>query len=108
MKQIFTLLTFCAAFILLPYLTSAQIQQTTEVQHKKEQKRFLKQARATESAYKDTHLNTSTYTFKKGESARKRAKKADEHQLYKYDDTGKPLKKKGLFRKKATKKQTAG
>ncbi|MEJ8758486.1 hypothetical protein WG947_15840 [Pontibacter sp. H259] len=108
MKQIFTLIAFCFILTLLPLATEAQIQATTSGRHKKEQKRFLKEAKATESAYKDTHLNTRTYTFKKGESARKRVKKNDERRSYKFDEAGKPLKKKGLFRKKATGKQAEG
>ncbi|MBB6613113.1 hypothetical protein H7F15_18885 [Pontibacter sp. Tf4] len=105
MKQLFTLLIFCLAFSLITESTFAQIKATTDSKHKKEQKRFLKEARKTESTYKETHLNTNTYTYKKGEAARKRAIKRDERRKYKYDDTGKPHKKKQIFRKKATKKQ---
>jgi len=105
MKQISTLMIICLVLALLPEGASAQTQTTTDGKHKKEQKRFLKEARNTESAYKETHLNTGSFTFRKGEAARKRAKKRDERLQYKFDDTGKPLKKKQLFRKKATRKQ---
>ncbi|MBC5775860.1 hypothetical protein H8S95_17425 [Pontibacter sp. KCTC 32443] len=86
----------------------SQIKQQTEEKHKKERNQYLREAEKTESTYKETHLNTDAYTFKKGEAARKRVKKRDERRQYKFDETGKPLKKKSLIRKKATKKQATG
>ena len=86
----------------------AQIRTQTVEKHKKQRERFLKEAEKTESTYKETHLNTDAYTFKKGEAARKRMKKRDERRRYKFDETGKPLKKKSFFRKKTTKKETGG
>ena len=86
----------------------AQIQSKSVEKHRKEQKRFQKEARKTESDYKATHLNTDAYTFKKGEAARKKVKKRDERRQYKFDETGKPLKKKTFLRRKATKKQAGG
>ena len=86
----------------------AQIQNLSDDKHKKEQKRFLKEAEKTESTYKETHLNTDAYTFKKGEAARKKVKKRDERRRYKFDEAGNPQKKKTFLRRKATKKQAGG
>ena len=86
----------------------AQIQNLSDDKHKKEQKRFLKEAEKTESTYKETHLNTDAYTFKKGEAARKKVKKRDERRRYKFDEAGNQQKKKTFLRRKATKKQAGG
>ncbi|MEJ8803680.1 hypothetical protein [Pontibacter sp. H249] len=72
-------------------------------EHKQERKRFLKQAKAAETDYKDTHLNVDTYTFKEGKAGRKRAKK-DERARYQFNDAGEPVKKKRLFSRKKKKK----
>ena len=107
MMQAFTKWIF--SFLLLLLLGAlpamAQIKNLSDDKQKKEQKRFLKEAEKTESTYKETHLNTDAYTFKKGEAARKRVKKRDERRQYKFDEAGKPLKKKTFLRRKATKKQ---
>lgn len=107
MMHVFTKPVLCCLMLLLLMVAPAiaQIQPQTAEAHKKEQKRFLKQAQKTESTYKDTHLNTEAYTFKRGEAARKKVKKHDERRKYKFDETGKPLKKKTFLRRKATKKQ---
>ncbi|WP_242922178.1 hypothetical protein [Pontibacter liquoris] len=84
------------AFSALPAF--AQISPESKEQQRKEQKRFLKEAAKTESVYKDTHLNTDTYTFKKGEAGRINAK--NNRAAYLFDENGKPIKKKKLFEKK--------
>ncbi|NDK56943.1 hypothetical protein [Pontibacter fetidus] len=110
MMQVFTKWVLCFFIILFVGLAPAlaQIQAKSIERQKKEQKRFLKEAERTESDYKATHLNTSAYTFKRGEAARKRVSKRDERRQYKFDEAGNPQKKKTIFRKKATKKQAGG
>ncbi len=110
MMQTFTKCIASLGVIMLCGLIPAEAQiknQSTE-KHKREQRRFLKEAENTESEYKETHLNTEAYTFKQGEAARKRAKKRDERRAYKFDEAGKPVKKKGLFKRKVTKKEAGG
>ncbi|HEY4652229.1 MAG TPA: hypothetical protein VIG72_12490 [Pontibacter sp.] len=109
MKQIYISISFVIVLSLLvgQQPVAAQIQQTSKGQHKKEQRRYLKEARNTEAAYKDTHLNPDTYTHRKGEAARKRVKKRDERRQYKFDDTGQPVKKTRVARKKATSTQSS-
>lgn len=108
MMKVFTKWALC--FIMILFLTPAfaQIQSQTIEKHNKQRNKYLKEAAKTESAYKETHLNTDAYTFKIGEASRKRVKKRDERRQYKFDETGKPLKKKPVLRKKATRKQTEG
>ncbi|WP_347160275.1 hypothetical protein [Pontibacter chitinilyticus] len=89
--------------LILPLLLAAapafaQISHTTEEQQRKEQKQFLKEADKTESVYKETHLNTAVYTFKKGEAARKRAKAKGNNTAL--NDKGEPLTRWKLFQKK--------
>ena len=110
MMQVFTKWVLCFFIVLalgaVPVM--AQIHTQTSEKQKKQQKRFLKEAEKTESAYKETHLNTEAYTFKRGEAARKRVTKRDERRQYKFNEAGSPQKKKTIFRKKATKKQAGG
>ncbi|WP_219337354.1 hypothetical protein [Pontibacter populi] len=107
MMQMFTkgIISFLMLLLLGVVPAMAQIKNLSDDKQKKEQRRFLKEAEKTESTYKDSHLNTNAYTFKKGEAARKRVKKRDERRQYKFDEAGKPLKKKTFLRRKTTSKQ---
>lgn len=61
-------------FVLLLCLTflpaQAQISYESKGVHKQLRKKFLKQANYVDAEYKDSHLDMSTYNFKKGESGR--------------------------------------
>ena len=95
----------CLLLALVAAPAFAQISYATNGQQKKQQKQFLKEAEKTESVYKDTHLNTDVYTFKKGEAARKRIKAKNGRAGYTFDANGKPVKTKKAFRKQKAKRQ---
>ncbi|WP_242926065.1 hypothetical protein [Pontibacter vulgaris] len=77
---------------------SAQISHKETSKHKLYKKRFLKQADKTEAAYKETHLNTEAYTFKKGKAARKKAVR-DERGKYKFSQDGQAMPRKPKVKK---------
>ncbi|MFD2513163.1 hypothetical protein ACFSRY_04750 [Pontibacter locisalis] len=80
----------------------AQITYESKVHHKHLRKQFLKQAENTVTQYKDTHLDVSSYNFKKGEPGRTRVKS----EKYQYGEGTAPEKKKRFFFwKKKEKKQ---
>ena len=85
--------TLCLALLLLIGAMPgyAQISFKAHEKHGQEMRKSLKEAEQVELAYKETHLNTSAYTFKKGAVARKRTKK-DERTSYLFNERGKPVK----------------
>lgn len=97
----------CTVIVLLLTATPAvaQIDQKSHDDHKQQRKKFIKEAGETEAQYKNTHLNINSYTFKIGESGRKRAKR-DERTQFQFNEAGEPVKKKGLFGKKKKKKRS--
>jgi hypothetical protein len=85
----------------------AQISYKAVEHHNQQKRQSLKEAKQAEVEYKDTHLNTSTYTFKKGAPGRKRVAARDGRNKYRFTDSGNaaqglPVKiKKGwLFKRK--------
>lgn len=79
----------------------AQISYESRAYHKHLRKQFIKQADTTVSPYKDTHLDISSYNFKRGEPGRTRIRS----EKYEYGDGTAPVKKKRfLFWKKKTRK----
>ncbi|WP_458988075.1 hypothetical protein [Pontibacter sp. CAU 1760] len=68
-------------------------------QHGQQMRKSLKEAERADPAYKDTHLNTSAYTFRKGAAARKRLKQ-QKRASYQFNEQGKPVRRFPLFRKK--------
>ncbi|MFD2246963.1 hypothetical protein [Pontibacter ruber] len=85
----------------------AQISYKAVDQHNHLKRQSLKEADKTDVAYKDTHLNTSTYTFKKGEAGRKRVATNDGRNKYRFTERGNAaqslpvkLKKGWLFKRK--------
>ncbi len=77
----------------------AQISFDAREKHAQQVRQSLKEADVADYAYKDTHLNTNAYTFKRGAAARKRLKK-DDRARYQFDENGMPARKFQLFRKK--------
>jgi hypothetical protein len=77
-----------------------QISFNAQEKHEQKMRKSLKEAEQVELAHRETHLNISAYTFRKGAAARKRLKK-DERSGYQFNDSGKPVKwKKALAKKK--------
>ena len=66
----------------------AQISYKAVDQHKQQKRRSLKEASQAEVEYKDTHLNTSAYTFKKGAPGRKRVATKDGRTKYRFTENG--------------------
>ncbi|WP_162054466.1 hypothetical protein [Pontibacter pamirensis] len=77
----------------------AQISFKAHENHGREVRKSLKEAAKADLAYKETHLNTNTYTFRKGTAARKRAKK-DELASYQFNERGKPIRWYHFLKKK--------
>lgn len=71
--------------------------------HEQQVRKSLKEAEQADLAYKDTHLNTNAYTFKKGAAAHKRLKQ-DERSGYQFNDKGKPVKWTKFFKKRKHKR----
>lgn len=93
-----------SAMLFLAVPGFAQISHTSEEQHAQEQEIALKEAKKTKASYKKTHLNTSKYTFRKGEAPYKQVK---EKEKFKFDEYGDPVKpKKKFWKRKRTLKQT--
>lgn len=67
--------------------------------HDQEVRQSLKEAAKIESIYKDSHLNTEAYTFKKGEPGRRRQQK-DGRDKYQFNINGDPVVKSKPFWKK--------
>ena len=82
----------------------AQISFTAHERHEREMRKSLKEAEKADPVYKETHLNTNAYTFRKGAAARKRLKQ-DERSVYKFNDSGKPMKRAWIFKKRKHKRE---
>ena len=67
--------------------------------HGREVRKSVKEAAKADLAYKETHLNTNAYTFRKGTAARGRAKK-DELASYQFNERGKPMRWYHFLKKK--------
>ncbi|GAB3525732.1 hypothetical protein GCM10027443_00060 [Pontibacter brevis] len=76
-----------------------QISFKTHDNHGREVRKSLKEAAKVDPAYKETHLNTNAYSFRKGTAARRRAKK-DELASYKFNERGKPMRWYHFLKKK--------
>ncbi|WP_276499629.1 hypothetical protein [Pontibacter litorisediminis] len=76
-----------------------QVSFQASAKHEQQLRKSLKDAEKVNSKYKDTHLNTDAYTFRKGEAGRKRLKKDDRAKLH-FNVKGDPAKKLRLFKKK--------
>lgn len=98
-------LALLLALVLLTAVPAfCQISYESAENHKQERKKFLKEAEKAEATYKDTHLNTGAYNFKKGEAGRRRLKAKDERGRYQFDENGEPVKKRKPFWKRKRKK----
>ena len=94
----------CSLFLLLFFLLGVlpgygQTSHTAIARHDQELKKSLKEAAKVDAAYKDTHLNTDAYTFRKGEAGRKRLR-SNERAQYQFNVKGDAAKKLRLFKKK--------
>lgn len=109
MMRKFTVVISCLAIALLVNAmpAAAQISKRSAEKHRKEQRRFLREADKADARYKDTHLDVHADNYKKGEVPRKKVKTGSWLRSFKNNDAGKPVKKRTLFQKKAT-KQRAG
>ncbi|MCJ8166083.1 hypothetical protein MKJ04_14645 [Pontibacter sp. E15-1] len=88
------------ALLLLAALPGyGQISFDAREKHEQKMRKSLKEAEQVEYTYKETHLNTSAYTFKKGAAARKR-RKQDRRATYQFDENGKPARKILFFKKR--------
>ncbi|CAM3795356.1 hypothetical protein POKO110462_20100 [Pontibacter korlensis] len=67
--------------------------------HEQQLRKSLRDAEKANAKYKDTHLNTDTYTFKKGEAGRRRVRNEERGKLQ-FNVKGDPVKKLKLFNKK--------
>ncbi|OKL40613.1 hypothetical protein [Pontibacter flavimaris] len=76
-----------------------QVSYEASARHGQSLRKSLKDAEKVDSKYKDTHLNTNAYTFKKGEAGRKRVKKDERARLH-FNVNGDPAKKLRLFKNK--------
>ena len=81
-----------------------QISFKAHERHEREMRKSLKEAEQADLAYKDTHLNTNAYSFKKGVAARKRLKQ-QERSGYQFNENGKPVKWTKIFRKRKHKRE---
>ncbi len=84
---------FLKTFIVLIVITlsvnlkaSAQIAFVGKSQLKAETKRNKREAARIESDYKETHLNTDHFTYKKGKSGRKRVEVEESWEDYKFNN----------------------
>jgi hypothetical protein len=93
------------ALILLSILAAApafaQINYESKGHHKQLRKQFVKEANTVEVQYKDTHLDISSYNFKKGEPGRSRVWS----DKYDYTEGTAPDKKKRFLFKRKPKSQ---
>jgi hypothetical protein len=105
MKRKFTVCISCLAIVLLinAMPATAQISQKSVDKHRKEQRRFLREADKADARYKETHLNVHSDTYKKGEVPRTKVRAGGIFRKFKNNEAGKPVKRRMLFRKKATK-----
>ncbi|MDQ4139952.1 MAG: hypothetical protein M3142_05455 [Bacteroidota bacterium] len=94
MKAIFTpSFSLRAAFVfilfhlILDLQVSAQIAFTNDAQLKAETRRSRREAARIEADYKDSHLNTSNFTYKKGKSARKQVDALEGWETYQFNNT---------------------
>ncbi|RIJ37835.1 hypothetical protein D1627_12145 [Pontibacter oryzae] len=101
LKYGFSLLLF---FLIGTVSGYGQVNHESQAQHDQEVKLSLKEASKVDAAYKETHLNTNIYTFKKGAAGRKRVYK-DGRDKYQFNTSGEPVKKLKLFKKKRKYKQ---
>ena len=85
-----------------------QISYQASAKHDQQLRKSLRDAEKVDSKYKDTHLNTDAYTFRKGEAGRKRLKKKDERDQFQFNVKGDPAKKIKLFKNKKKYKARAG
>lgn len=76
-----------------------QISYQASAKHDQQLRKSLRDAEKVDSKYKDSHLNTDAYTFKKGEAGRKQVKRNKRDQLQ-FNVKGDPAKKLHLFKKK--------
>lgn len=91
--------------LLLAALPSyGQISFKAHEKHAQEMRKSLKEAEQTDLAFKDTHLNTSVYSFRKGTAARKRLKQ-EERSGYQFNENGNPVKWKKFFKMRKHKRE---
>ena len=76
-----------------------QVSYEASAKHEQQLRKSLKDAEKVDSKYKDTHLNTDAYTFKKGAAGRKRVKRDDGARLH-FNVNGDPARKFKLFKKR--------
>ncbi|MFD3003747.1 hypothetical protein ACFS7Z_25550 [Pontibacter toksunensis] len=81
-----------------------QISFNAQEKHGREVRKSLRDAAKADIAYKETHLNTNAYTFKKGTAARKRIRK-DELASYHFNERGKPIRWYHFLKKKRKQEQ---
>ncbi|WP_299761179.1 hypothetical protein [uncultured Pontibacter sp.] len=77
-----------------------QVSYEASARHEQQLRKSLKDAEKVDNKYKSTHLNTDTYTFKKGVAGRKRVKRDDGRSKLQFNVNGEPAKKPKLFKKK--------
>ena len=76
-----------------------QISHKAQERHDREMRKALREAARADHTYKETHLNTNAYTYRKGTVARKRIKK-DERASYQFNERGRPMKWYHFLKKK--------
>lgn len=103
LKYGFSLLLF---FLIGTVSSYGQVNYESQAQHDQEVKLALKAASKIDAAYKESHLNTDVYTFKKGAAGRKRVQQ-DGRDKYQFNTSGEPVKKMKFFKKKRKYKQRA-
>ena len=81
-----------------------QISFKAQEKHDREMRKSLREAEQADLAFKDTHLNTKAYTFRKGVAARKRLKQ-EERSSYQFSEKGKPVRWTKIFRKRKHKRE---
>lgn len=87
-------------FFLLSTLPGyGQVSYEASAKHEQQLRKSLRDAEKVDNKYKDTHLNTDAYTFKKGEAGRKRVKEDKRPKLH-FNVNGDPAKKLKLFKKR--------
>ena len=94
-----TALLSLTLFLFLASPSYGQISFKAHERHEREMRKSLKEAEKADPVYKETHLNTNAYTFRKGAAARKRLKQ-DERSVYKFNDSGKPVTRAWIFKKR--------
>ncbi|RDV11533.1 hypothetical protein DXT99_24320 [Pontibacter diazotrophicus] len=81
-----------------------QISHKAQEKHGREMRKSLKEAAKADIAYKESHLNTNAYTFRKGAAARRQIKQ-DERASYQFNERGKPMRWFHFLKKKKYKRE---